>query len=147
MLIIVVLILLFEQVRSDIGCYYCTNSSVGLCGNATITCRYPADSCYIKISTLNTRMSKSCIYSGHCDERFLCSGISSCQLQCCHGKELCNEGTGLIPLEHAEPDLASWFFPTVLYIVLLGVLFLIMVKINFPVQRRNVNLMEENFSI
>ena len=78
------------SIDSNISCYYCSNVSAELCVNTTITCRYPADSCYTKFTHQRTQLSKACVWSGHCTPYFLCRTISSCELNCCYGDDLCN---------------------------------------------------------
>ena len=80
---------LIQKISSLISCYHCANTTVDLCGNKTITCRYPADACYILFQD-GTRMSRSCIWTGHCTPKLLCRGNPACDLHCCYDGDFCN---------------------------------------------------------
>lgn len=89
---VVVYILLVFMIRvgeSQITCYDCEYDDVELCGNKTITCRHPADTCYTMTSENGGKMKKSCSWSGHCLRNFICEFREECKLRCCE-KELCN---------------------------------------------------------
>ena len=125
---------LLEFVVCDIACYHCRNTSIHSCGNRTITCRRPADACYITLSESNTMMSRSCVWNGHCLPQFLCNGVASCDLHCCYGEDLCNNGSDTCHL-HKHSDARSsvdWFVPSLLYVMLFCILVALMVKISFP---------------
>ena len=85
------IIFFLNSTSSDITCYHCLNKTIESCGNETLQCRSPADSCYITMSMDKTMISKSCLRQGHCSPQFLCNGITSCDLYCCQGEDFCNK--------------------------------------------------------
>ena len=107
---------LLKRTSSKITCYHCRNTSLTLCGNSTLTCRDPADSCYMLISQDKTRISKSCVWNGHCSPHFLCNGESSCNLHCCYGKDGCNEAIESHWMK--DSSTVDWLYIVILYLIL-----------------------------
>ena len=110
-----------QKILSLISCYYCQNTQVEFCGNKTITCRYPADACYILSHANSTKTTKSCVWMGHCTQYFLCQEKHSCHLQCCYNENYCNrEKTNDYSLRNTGHG--DWIFLSVLYLLLFSIL-------------------------
>ena len=77
-----------EKTLSQITCFSCDYTAVDSCGNNTIICREPANTCYIMTSDEKTKIRKSCVWSGHCLPNYICK-FGECDLRCCD-KDLCN---------------------------------------------------------
>ena len=119
-------------VSSLITCYHCTNTSIHLCSNtSTITCRKPADSCYVLLSQDRKTISKSCVWKGHCSPHTLCNGLPSCNLQCCSEGDLCNAATDDDNWV-TDADPVNWCYIILLYLILPSLLALAHVAFSLP---------------
>ena len=119
---ILLLSICIGNVLSIITCYHCTNTSVDLCGNKTITCRYPADTCYSMLQHNKTLMSRSCVWMGHCSPTFLCKDDPYCDLQCCY-EDICNsERMKKISHRDSCTNDVEWIKLSFLHLMLLCVL-------------------------
>ena len=106
-------------VTSDITCYHCTNTSIQHCHNTTITCRSPADSCYVILSQDRQTIRKSCVWKGHCAPQLLCNAMTSCHLQCCSDADCCNVNSDhedWVTDTNADP--VNWCYVVILYMIL-----------------------------
>lgn len=87
---LLVLTLFINMTLPDITCYYCPYTDLDKCGNRTITCRQPADACYVLLSESKDKVEKSCSWAGHCIPMYICGKKDQkCDLHCC-GDGLCN---------------------------------------------------------
>ena len=105
-----------KLINSSITCHHCLNSSVELCGNTTLTCNDPADTCYTVLSQGRRKVSKSCVWSA---PHFVCRGMVECNLHCCSAEDLCNEANEKAEGNWVrESDAVNWLYVVVLYLIL-----------------------------